>query len=44
MDEIYALRPFRPFSGRYTHMMFGYRVPQRTLQDQVGSEGRRRQN
>ena len=26
MDDIYALRPFRAFSGRYTRMMFGYRV------------------
>jgi len=26
MDEIYALRPFRAFSGRYTRIMFGYRV------------------
>ena len=26
MDEIYALRPFRAFSGRYNHMMFGYRM------------------
>ena len=26
MDDIYALRPFRAFSGRYNRMMFGYRV------------------
>ena len=26
MDEIYALRPFRAFSGQYTRMMFGYRM------------------
>lgn len=26
IDEIYTLRPFRAFSGRYTQMMFGYRV------------------
>ena len=25
-DEIYALRPFRAFSGKYTRMMFGFRV------------------
>lgn len=26
MDEIYALPPFRAFSGQYTRMMFGYRM------------------
>ena len=26
MDEIYALPPFRAFSGQYTCMMFGYRM------------------
>ena len=26
IDEIYALRPFRAFCGRYNRMMFGYRV------------------
>ena len=26
MDEIYALCPFRAFSGRYNRMMFGYRM------------------
>ena len=26
MDEIYALCPFCAFSGRYNHMMFGYRM------------------
>ena len=26
VDDIYALRPFRAFSGRYNRMMFGYRV------------------
>ena len=26
MDEIYALRPFCAFSGRYNRMMFGYRM------------------
>ena len=26
MDEIYALHPFRAFSGRYNRMMFGYRM------------------
>lgn len=26
IDENYALRPFHAFSGRYTRMMFGYRV------------------
>ena len=26
MDEIYSLCPFRAFSGRYTRMMFGYRM------------------
>ena len=25
-EEIYALRPFRAFSGKYSRMMFGYRV------------------
>lgn len=31
MDEIYALRPFRLFSGRYTRMMFGYRMREEPL-------------
>lgn len=26
MDEIYALHPFRAFSGRYNRMMVGYRM------------------
>ena len=31
MDEIYALRPFRLFSGQYTRMMFGYRMREEPL-------------
>ena len=31
IDEIYALRSFRLFSGQYTRMMFGYRMREEPL-------------
>lgn len=38
MDEIYALRPFCAFCGRYNRMMFGYRMREEPFKIKWSSE------